>query len=345
MKFSKEFFFFLALCLIFHSSLLYYKIFVHPDPGVSFIEQERFSSYVLSLQGDSFPKDLNYFDTRFFPGLVWILYLINILTNNYFITSLIFIFFVLIIFFYVLIILTKNPFYAFLLTIFPPIVFEQSSKVSTETVSVMLILFSYYLFFNKKRGLAFFIVGISSIIRPFSAIVVVPMVYQLLKENKFSEFTKGLFFLATFPVLMFLYNQKHFGDIFYQIKPYSEVAGGAPGVFQFITDYFSFFINGKYGVIASASFYIFTSLFLLIFIMKSKKDFVFKDDKIFVKVFLVLSFLSSFIINFSGFPILADVRRFLILFMTFALVAVHKRGVKPVLILPLSLVSLLMAFF
>src|SRR3990170_6800868 len=140
MTFSKRFFLFLTLTILFHVGLLYYKNILHPDLLINNFEQERFFTYTQSLKGGDYPKDLSFADSRYFPGIPVSIYLISLIFGNIYISGLVLGILILLLLFIFSYRLTKNPLYSFLVTIFPPIVFNQTSKISTESAVAIFLL-------------------------------------------------------------------------------------------------------------------------------------------------------------------------------------------------------------
>ena len=143
-------FFYFAIAFLLHCLLFLAKNSQGLNMGTDSLEQENFFVYTSALESGSFPNTLTYADSRLFPGLPILISLLNSVVHNLPFSGLIISALCLFIIFFVTFRLTENPVFSLWITLFPPIIYEQTSKISTETLAIALFMLIYLCFHKKK---------------------------------------------------------------------------------------------------------------------------------------------------------------------------------------------------
>lgn len=337
--------FYFCASLFLHIFLFAFKNFYGLNYWGGGLQQEDdFSTYVVALKSGNFPQSLVYFNTRLFPGLPFLMLLFDFFTHNEIVAGLLLTLISLTAIFLIAYRFSKDPFYSFWITLFPPIVFEQTSKISTEAVVIALLLSVYYLFVNKRYTLAAFLSGYASIVRPIAGCMFLALFLALLVKNQKATAIKSLIFFLIFPAILALFNIYHWGAglVFYQFVVYKQVARGAFSVPQLFQDIIRAAEWGQWRILLSGLAYFLFSFFLLSRILMAKGDFFVKDDGFLIKSWSLLTF--AFVFSVGSTPILEEIRRFLTVFYPLALLAVYRYFSRRPFFLYISLLFIVFAF-
>jgi hypothetical protein len=294
-----------------------------------------------SLKSGNFPNGLNYGYTRFFPGLPFVILLTSYITGNIAAAGLILPFLSLVLIYFISYYFTKDSFYSFWITIFPPIVYEQTAKISTEALLIALFLLIYLLFVKKKYLSASLLAGFATVVRPVALFIYLPIFFQIIKKKEAEKLIKSIILFAIFPILFVIFNITYFGDVFYQIRANAQVGEASFSFLQMFFDVWLNIIKGGWRIIISGLAYIAFSFFLLYIIFKNKSDFLSKRDGLFIKLWTIGIFI--FIFSVGPLQFLSEARRFLAVFFPLSLLVNYKFFSKKSILLA-GVVLTLMAF-
>lgn len=233
------------------------------------------------------------------------------LAYHYLISGIVIIIFSLIIVYSITHYFTKSPIYSFWITIFPPIIFEQTSKISTEAVTISSILSAYYFVSKLKYYRASLVLSLSSIVRPISFFLFLAMICQLCRKYKIKVAFYCLIIYLSFPVFLIFFNYYHWGlgSLFIQIIAYNDFSRGTFGLKQLIVDIPRTIEWGQPKILFSGISYILFTLFILYKTIRVKTDFIFKNDNLLIKIWSISSIIFIFAIGPT--PFLEELRRYL----------------------------------
>lgn len=269
--------------------------------------------YAEALAQPQFPNNLTAWDTRLFPGLPFLIFLLNFVTSNSIISGCLVTLTCLSLIFWIAYLFCKNPLYSFWLTLFPPIILEQTSKVSTESVLIAVLFMAYYYFNKKKFILVSLILGFAFIVRPVALCFFIPVIYILLKQKNYKKILLSLLCFSLFPILLFIFNF-HFWPqdfLFRQFLSYPKVVTNNWVIIQVISDLRRTLDWHQYRIFISGSLYLLFSFYLFIIMVKNKN--------LLLKIWSILTFL--FIFSLGPIPVLEDTRRYLAVFFPLTLLA------------------------
>ena len=249
-----------------------------------FINNQQQDNYLGYAQGIISPADM-----RLFPGYPILLAIFpdGIILNLILSALSILIFYL----------ITKNHFLTFIFSIFPPIWIYQGAKISTEPLTVFLLLLSLYLWQKQKEFLSGFICGLSVTVRLISICLGAAIIFV---KPSF-KFITGLVLGSS---LLFVYNHFIFNNLFIQfiVNPrVGGVGGTGIGFIQIFQDVFRTIDWHQYRIPFSGLFYLFISIFALIRLRTISKLY-----------FYWLLFSLIFIFSLSPIPLLEEYPRFLV---------------------------------
>jgi hypothetical protein len=212
-----------------------FMAFIRFNSGV--VQQDNYIGYA-KLFPDSVNK-ISFFDSRLFPGLPFIIYLLNFLTRDFFISGYVITFLSLIASYFLLFKITKSKL-SFLPLIIPPIMLNLATLINTELPFIFLMLLAYWFLKKEKLSLAFLIIGLSIWFRLVGLGVLFGVfVYFLIKRN-LKDFLLNLPYFLIPVVALLIYNVHFFGsnNLFYQLTTYGELHPGRIniGLFQLFSD-------------------------------------------------------------------------------------------------------------
>jgi len=224
------------------------------------IQQDNYATYAQALKSGTV-HNLAY-DSRLFPGYPLLIFILSPFVGSEIKAGLVISIISAILALYILWLLTKNFFLVGLFSFFPPIWVIQATKVSTEPLTVLLLLVSIFLFLKKKYFFAGSILGLCFNVR----IIAVALYFTyLLWSYKFHDL--NVFFRITlsfiiFSSSLFIFNFFIFGSdkIFYQFNIYPLHGRGTVGATQIIQDIFRSLDWKQYRIFFSGIFYLSISL-------------------------------------------------------------------------------------
>lgn len=276
------------------------------------IQQENFLEYARALRSGEFLNIISRYDSRLFPGLPFLIFLLSLFTQSEFFSGILIIIISLSLIYFITYHFTQKPIYSIWLTLFPPIVFEQTSKISTEIVVIAFWMLVYY-FFTKKEYLGSSLIsGYAAIIRPISFCAVLPLFLYLFKTKRKKEAAGSLVIFLIFPLLLVLFNFYHWGVVFHQGAIYRAIDRPTLGLIQWLLDIRRTISWGQWRILLSGLVYSCFAFFLVLKTLKTKKDFLVKDDNFFIKTWAVLTMIFIFLIGPT--PFLEYLSRFLTVF-------------------------------
>ena len=220
------------------------------------IQQDNYVGYAMG--------QVNFFDSRLFPGLPLLIKFLTIFTGNFYLAGYIIIFLSFVGSYFLLYKMTGSKL-SVLSLIFPPILFNLITLIDTEFPFIFLTLLGVYLIKNKKLALAFLVFGVSVWFR-LSGVALLAGVFMYFMINK--NLKKFFVYLPYFliPIILFLiYNAHFYGpkNLFYQLSTYEALHLGriSIGVVQLGEDliravrwhWYRIFISGLFYVIFFAA--------------------------------------------------------------------------------------------
>ena len=323
---------FLLLSVLLHTILYLYRYH-----GTLLYQQEHYSQYAQSLiQGDfSFipPEDL-----RLFPGLPFLIALFSYVSGDTYSAGLAVSFLSLVAIYMLSYFISKSPFLAFTVTIFPPIVFEQTSTVSTETVTIALIFTIIVLLNSTRVRLASFLSGFATIIRPVTICLYVSILIGLLRKRKYLSALISLIYFAFFPTMLIIFNTIFLHSPLIQISKNNEVGRGTFGIFQLLNDLVRAAIWGQWRIFFSGLAYLIFAVLLSVIVFGLRSSFYPKTGKI-IKSWFMLSLIFIFAIGPT--PFLEESPRYLsILFPIIPVMLYKKFRINPLLMAGMVFIGL-----
>ena len=315
------FWIFLTLNLILHIGLFGARNLFNVGNYPGGLEQENFLEYVQSLKSGNFPDDLLHEDTRLFPGLPLLIFLLSFILKSEVGAGLIISLIGLLITFGVVWYFTKQPIFSLWVTVFPPIVLEQTSKISTEALVIALYMLIFFYLSKKKYLFASLLCGYATIVRPISLSLFLALLIFLIKNDERNAVVQCLVAYSISPFFLAFFNIYHWGQsaLFYQIPVNMAVGRVAPGFLQWFKDIFRTIAWRQWRILFSGVLYTIFAFFVLIKTLKTKGTFFFKNDDFFVKSWSLLSIIFIFILGPT--PFLEELRRYLAVFFPLALLA------------------------
>lgn len=262
------------LLLILASSLLLRVslIFVYSnDPTFSYL-QENYDLYITGLKdGVIDDPDFSVYETRMFPGYVLFLLPFTFIINNIIQIGIFLNVIIFIISFYLIWKLFRNVFINFLFSFFPPIWIAQSTKASSEPLTVMLLLTSLLFFVNKYYFLTGLIIGIAFNVRIISACLFIAIFIVLIFERKINESLKLLLGFIITASLLITYNYLIFGNnnLLIQFTNLDQNYGVVTiGFIQIFKDILRTIDWGQYKILFSGIFYLILNVGSILILFK-----------------------------------------------------------------------------
>src|SRR3989344_3513434 len=207
------------------------------------IQQDNYIGYAASL-GNGL-KDLSFSDSRLYPGLPILIYIVSYITEGYYSAAYLIIIMSFIGTYTLLYKITKSNL-SVLPLIFPPVMLDMVTLIANEFVTIFFIILVIYLIFNKKNAYAAFVAGLTYWFR-----------------------AAGNLFYFSIPLVFFMiYDWYFFGTLspFYQLIIYKLVSpyGNAVGFIQMVKDVVRTFDWGQYRILTSGILYIFFYVYFLL---------------------------------------------------------------------------------
>jgi Gpi18-like mannosyltransferase len=323
---TKKLFVAIIVVLGLHLGLFFFKNYLRPGIWSDALEQDPYLAYTQALSSAEFSQVLSQADSRLFPGLPWLIFLVRLIFQDSLVSGLVISGLALLVIFWIGWRLSKSLSYAVWLTLFPPIVFEQTSKISTETVVMALLCLAYWLMAKKRFLLASFLLGYATVVRPISACLFIAMLLYLIKAKK-ERFKAGLIYVL-FPLVLLVFNVYYWGwsGSFHQLGVYQVVGRATLGLGQLAADVARTIDWGQWRILVSGLIYLGFYGFLLKLLLEKKGDFLFKGDGKMIKAWVVLT--TVFILVAGTTPMLEEIRRFMAVFFPLALLVSYKTVLK-----------------
>lgn len=296
------------------------------------VQQDNYVGYAETLP--DLVNKISFFDSRLFPGLPILIYLVRIAVSNFYIAGYLVTFFSFIASYFLLYKITGSKL-SILPLVFPPILLNLASLINTEFPFIFLSLLAYWLIKNKKISLAFLVIGISICFRLAAVAVLAGVFVCLFQKKDLKNFFINLPYFAIPLVLLLIYNVHFFGpgNLFYQLTTYEALHPNriSIGVIQLAKDLIRAFRWHWYRILISGFCYI--TLFSVLFI---------KSIKLLSKhslEFWVIAGIYAFTLIVNLVPFLENLGRYLAPTIPFFWIIFHKKLANPKLIyflLPLS---------
>lgn len=319
---KRKFWYFFVLTILVHLALFIYKNYFVIFPRANSLQQEQFVTYVTPMARGVFPNGVPWAFTANFPGLPFLIWAVNLIVRNIWISGYLITIVSLVVTYLLTTKLTKNPFWGFLVTIFPPIVFELTSKISTETVAIAISILVYWLLSKKKYLWIAFLSGYGVILRPIMICPFIAVLIIQLGHQKAWEIIKQLALFSIFPLVMVIFNLHYWRDPLYQFVIHVEGGRAVPVVIQLVKDVFRAIKIGEIKILYSGLSYVIFSVWLLWLTLQNKKDYLFKGDRLFVIIATVLTFVFNY--SIGPIPILEEIRRYLAVFFPLILIVNYR---------------------
>ena len=247
--------------------LAVFLVYLRFNQGV--VQQDNYVGYAKMFPGSV--GNISFFESRLFPGLPLLIYLLTFITNNYFISGYLITLLSFVGCYVVLHKITKSKL-SFLPLIFPPIMLNLASLIDTEFPFIFLIILGYYLLKKEKLLLAFLIIGISIWFRLAGTAGLAGIFIYFLIMKRSKDFFLNLPYFIFPVVLLLVYNAHYFGseNLFYQLFTYQALHPGriSVGVVQLGMDLIRAVRWHWYRIFISGLFYI---IFFLVLWVKSIK--------------------------------------------------------------------------
>ena len=293
----------LIILILTHAGLFIYKNILRPGVWSDALQQDNYLGYVLALKSGHFSQFLSYDNSRLFPGLPFLMLVGGL------ITGLLLTLISLLVIYKVSLSLTKNSWYSLILTLFPPVVFEQTSKISTEAVTIALILSAYWLAGRKKYYLMSALLGYATLVRPISGCLFLAALF-FMKSWKTKIKSAILYFV--FPIMLLIFNVYHWGwsASFHQLQVYQTIGRSNLVVYQLAADIVRTVDWRQWRILFSGLIYVFGYVWLLVKTLRLKHNQL-------VKTWAILT--TIFIFSLGPTPVLEEIRRFMAIFFPLAL--------------------------
>lgn len=324
---SRRFWKGLVVVFLLHALVFYIKVF-SPWRIPDGLEEENFLIYTDSLLSGNFPHGLSFYDTRIFPGLPLILVILELSFHNYLLVVPLFAAVFLFLFYYSVFALTRNYWLAVAATLFPPVLWEITSKVSTESVTIPLLLIAYYWYFKKQQVIVpSLLTGFAAIVRPAALFCYLAFFLYCLAQKEWKKMFFSLSGFLIFPLALLVFNQYFFNDIFYQLNTYNriDIAGFVPlKVFSTAPELVS---AGALRAVVVGFVYMIFSVVLTVKVLRNTGDFLMDNDELFIKIWILSSLI--FMLTIGPERILFEINRYLaVLFPVISIVLSKKYAIK-----------------
>ena len=253
---KKRIFLGILVVLLVHGCLFVFKNYLYPERWSDALQQENYLVYAKVLTSEDLVSSLSYADSRLFPGLVFLIKLFDIFLNNQVLAGLMITIVGLIVIYKIAIYFTNNVLYAVWLTLFPPIVFEQTSKISTEVVVMALLVLAYWLVSKKNYLWASLGLSLATVVRPISGCMFLALLIYLRGNNR--RRLKAFLVYLFFPLLLLFFNIYHWGlaSGLHQLEVYRVVGRATIGIYQLIKDVFRAIDWGQWRILISGLAYL-----------------------------------------------------------------------------------------
>lgn len=278
------------------------------------IQQDGYADYAVALKEGTLNsgKKFSLVETRLFPGYPMLIFastpIFKSEINAGLAISLISSIIAIILFWN----LSKSLFATGIFAFFPPVWVLQSTKVSTEPISVLLLLLSIILFKRKNFLLTGIFLGLAFDIKLISICLFLVLLLLSIKKYSIKSFLYlSLGFLITV-LFLFFYNYLVFGmeGIFKQFQIYYSINRVSIGFVQIVQDVFRAIDWKQYRILLSGLFYLLINLFALFQLHKHRNT-----SLLYQICFFWMLFSLIFVFLLGPTPLLEEFARFSVPFV------------------------------
>lgn len=225
--------------------------------GHGIIQQDNYVGYAQAFPGSI--NKISFFDSRLFPGLPILIYIFTFFVRNYYLAGYLIIFLSFAGSYFLLYKITNSGL-SFLPLVFPPVLLNLASLISTELPFIFLMLLGYVLIKTKKLAWAFTIIGLSVWFRLAGVALIFGVFIYFLITKDLKKFITCLPYFLVPVIFLVIYNIHFFGagNPFYQLITYETLHPGriSIGVVQLGQDLIRAYHWGWYRILLSGLLYI-----------------------------------------------------------------------------------------
>lgn len=206
-------------------------------------------------------------------------------------------------------VITKKTFATLLFSIFPPIWVAQSTKITTEPLTVFLSLLAIILYRKNTIFLSGVVLGLSTSVRLVTICLLIAILFQMVFLKKWKNIEYLTLGFLPFTLLLFVYNYLVFGQegIFKQFDLYPSIAHASNGLLQVVKDIFRAIDWHQYKILFSSIAYMILSLWALVKLFKYRKY-----SSLTQLFFYWVLFSLIFVFLYGPVPLLEEFRRFIV---------------------------------
>lgn len=307
MSISKKLF----LILIFSILIRFIIILIYRENPLFSFQQEGYIYYIESLKNGFIKSEaFGAYDKRLFPGYLLLILPFTYFFNHILVIGILLNIIIFIISFYLIWKIFKNIFINFIFAFFPPVWLMQTSKASSEPLTIMLILSSLFVFLKKHFITAGFLIGLAFNVRIIAVCFLFAILVILFIEKNFKEIFKVLIGFMLSSSFLIIYNFFVFGkeNLLIQFQNLDQNYGVVRiGFIQIFDDIYRTIDWGQYRILFSGSFYIFLNL------ISSSILFYFRKKDRIINLFFYWSLFSIiFVFSLSPFTLIENFGRYAI---------------------------------
>ena len=273
-------------------------------------QQDNYLGYAEAIVKGLRTGAVEFEESWLFPGLSWLLYILSWVTGNLISSGIGLMGVSLIGIYYLSYLMLKDWHYALIVTLFPPIVLEQTSKLSTESIVMFLLIFSYYLFSKKKYLLMSGLLGLATVVRLISGSLWLGLGLSLVRARKWKTLIASGGVFSSFLLLLAGFNRFYLNsDIWHQAREYHAVGLLTMPIVQLAKDVVRAIDWGYWRILISGLGYIGLSLGLVVKTVKRTGDFLSRGDGLMIKTWAGLTLI--YVLAVGPIPMLEEFRRYI----------------------------------
>ncbi len=328
MKRKQKFWLGLGLVIVIHGGLFWFK------QGQDFLwfQQDDYLGYARQLISGEEIKQ-----SWLFPGLPMLLVLGKGLVGNLETAAIMIAGLSLVGIYGLSFLLVGDWWFAVGVTVFPPMVFEQTSKLSTASLVMLAWLAAYYLYSQGRFRWASLVTALAALVRPVAGCLGLAMLVQFWRQKRFRELGVNGLILSLGWLILWWFNLRVFDqDLGYQLKMYQGVGRVTVGVVQLGKDVVRAIDWGYWRILASGLVYLVLSVGLVVEIWKSKAG---------VMIKWWAGLVLAFVLILGPVPMLEEYRRYISVLFPLGLVLMYERFKAYSLMWGVVMVIFLMAFW
>jgi len=286
-------------------------------------QQDNYLGYAEAIIKGLRTGVVEFSDGWLFPGLAWLLYALSWLTGDLIRSGIVLMGVSLIGIYYLSYLMLKDWHYALIVTLFPPIVLEQTSKLSTEAIVMFLLIFSYYLFSKKKYLLMSGLLGLATVVRPISGCLWLGLGLSLIKARKWKTLITSGGVFSAFLLLLAGFNWFYLNsNIWHQVRQYQALGSITMPIVQLVKDVIRAIDWGYWRILISGLGYVGLSLGLVVKTVKRTGDLLSQGDGLMVKTWAGLTLI--YVLAVGPVPMLEEFRRYIAVLFPLILVVNFK---------------------